>query len=42
VGHLDALFARLGALEVGSAHRLGVVRAGERKDITVTVGERHP
>jgi S1-C subfamily serine protease len=42
VGHLDALFARLGALEVGSAHKLGVVRAGERKDITVTVGERHP
>jgi S1-C subfamily serine protease len=38
--HLDELFGRLGALEVGSAHRLGVVRAGERKDLTVTLGER--
>jgi len=39
--HLDELFGKLGALEVGSAHRLGVVRAGERKDVAVTVGERH-
>jgi len=38
--HLDELFGKLGALEVGSAHRLGVVRAGERKDVAVTVGER--
>ena len=41
VRHLDELFGKLGALEVGSAHRLGVVRAGERKDVAVTVGERH-
>src|SRR2546425_7301795 len=40
VRHLDELFAKLGALEVGSAHRLGVVRAGERKDVAITVGER--
>jgi len=39
--HLDELFGKLGALEVGSAHRLGVVRAGVRKDVAVTVGERH-
>jgi len=39
--HLDELFGKLGAIEVGSAHRLGVVRAGERKDVAVTVGERH-
>jgi S1-C subfamily serine protease len=40
VRHLDQLFGKLGALEVGSAHRLGVVRAGERKDLAITVGER--
>jgi len=40
VRHLDELFGKLGALEVGSAHRLGVVRAGERKDVAITVGER--
>ena len=40
VRNLDELFGKLGALEVGSAHRLGVVRAGERKDVAVTVGER--
>ncbi|HVS07021.1 MAG TPA: trypsin-like peptidase domain-containing protein [Candidatus Dormibacteraeota bacterium] len=40
VRQLDELFDKLGALEVGSAHRLGVVRAGERKDIAITVGER--
>jgi S1-C subfamily serine protease len=40
VRDLDALFGKLGALEVGSAHRLGVVRAGERKDVAITVGER--
>jgi S1-C subfamily serine protease len=40
VRHLDELFGKLGALEVGSAHRLGVVRAGELKDLPVTVGER--
>jgi S1-C subfamily serine protease len=40
VRQLDELFGKLGALEVGSAHRLGVIRAGERKDIAITVGER--
>jgi S1-C subfamily serine protease len=40
VRQLDELFGKLAALEVGSAHRLGVVRAGERKDIAITVGER--
>lgn len=40
VRRLDELFGKLGALEVGSAHRLGVIRAGERKDIAITVGER--
>jgi S1-C subfamily serine protease len=40
VRDLDALFGKLGALEVGSTHRLGVVRAGERKDVAITVGER--
>src|ERR1700674_1677467 len=40
VRQLDELFGKLGALEVGSALRLEVVRAGERKDIALTVGER--
>jgi S1-C subfamily serine protease len=40
VRHLDELFGKLGALEVGSAHRLGLVRAGELKDVDITVGER--
>ena len=40
VRHLDALFGKLGALEVGSSHRFGVVRAGEPKDVPITVGER--
>src|SRR6267378_5856175 len=40
VRHLDDLFGKLGAFDVGSAHRLGVVRAGERKDVPITVGER--
>jgi len=40
VRRLDELFGKLGALEVGSAHRFGVVRAGEPKDIPITVGER--
>lgn len=40
VRHLDELFGKLAALEVGSTHQLGVVRAGERKDLSVTVGER--
>ena len=37
---LDGLYRTLGALEVGSAHRLGVVRAGELEDMSITVGER--
>jgi serine protease DegQ len=40
VGHLDELFGKLRSLDVGSAHRLRVVRAGELEDVTVTVGER--
>jgi S1-C subfamily serine protease len=40
VRHLDDLFGKLGALEVGTTLRLGLVRAGERKDIAVTAGER--
>jgi serine protease DegQ len=40
VRHLDDLFGKLGALDVGSSHRLGVVRAGERQDVAITVGER--
>lgn len=40
VRHLDELFRKLGAFEVGSAHRLGVVRAGELQDVAITVGER--
>src|SRR5438309_820289 len=40
VRHLDELFSKLGTVEVGSAHQLAVVRAGERKDVAVTVGER--
>src|SRR5438132_919897 len=39
--HLDELFGKLGALEVGSAHLLGVVRARDRKEVAATVGERH-
>ena len=42
VRHLDELYGKLGTLEVGSTHRLGVVRAGERRDVSVAVGERHP
>jgi S1-C subfamily serine protease len=40
VQRLDDLFRRLGALDVGSAHRLGVIRAGERRDVAITLGER--
>ena len=40
VRHLDELFAKLRALDVGSVHQFSVVRAGELKDVTVTVGER--
>jgi S1-C subfamily serine protease len=38
-GRLDALFATLRALDVDSTHRFGVVRAGELKEVPVTLGE---
>jgi S1-C subfamily serine protease len=38
--HLNELFTAIRQLEVGSAQTLRVVRAGETKDIKVTVGER--
>ena len=38
-GRLDALFARLRALDVDSTHQFGVVRAGELREIGVTLGE---
>ncbi len=40
VRHLDDLFSALRKLEVGSTHKLKLVRAGELKEIGVTVGER--
>jgi len=38
-GRLDALFVRLRALDVDSMHQFGVVRAGDLKDVPVTLGE---
>ncbi len=38
-GRLDALFAALRALDADSVHQFGVVRAGELKDVPVTLGE---
>jgi S1-C subfamily serine protease len=38
-GRLDALFVTLRALDVDSTHQFGVVRAGELKDVPVTLGE---
>ena len=38
-GRLDALFATLRALDVDSTHPFGVVRAGELKEVAVTLGE---
>ena len=38
-GRLDALFAILRGLDVDSTHRFGVVRAGELRDVAVTLGE---
>lgn len=40
IRHLDDLFAVVRRLEVGSTHKLGVVRAGELKEVDITVGER--
>jgi len=39
VRHLDELFGALSGLEVGSSYRFGVVRAGELKELAVTLGE---
>src|SRR5438445_9316574 len=38
-GRLDALFAVLRAFDVDSTHPFGVVRAGEIKEVAVTLGE---
>lgn len=38
-GRQDALFVRLRALEVDSAHQFGVVREGALREIPVTLGE---
>ena len=40
VRQLDELFGRLRGFDIGSTHRLGVVRAGELKDVSLAVGER--
>src|SRR5437870_7701874 len=40
VRQLDELFGKLRAFDIGSTHRLGVVRAGELKDVSLAVGER--
>ena len=40
VRQLDELFRRLRGFDVGSTHRFGVVRAGEARDVSVSVGER--
>jgi serine protease DegQ len=41
-GRLDGLFATLRALDVDSTHQLGMVRAGELKEVAVTLGEVRP
>jgi S1-C subfamily serine protease len=38
-GRMDALFATLRALDADSTHTFGVIRAGERKEVPVTLGE---
>jgi S1-C subfamily serine protease len=40
IQHLDDLFNAVRGLEVGSTHRLRVVRAGELKELSITPGER--
>ena len=40
VRQLDELFGKLRGLDVGSAHRFEVVRGGDLKEVSVTVGER--
>jgi len=40
VRQLDELFGKLRGFDIGSTHRLGVVRAGELKDVSLAVGER--
>lgn len=39
LGRLDALFATLRALDVDSTHAFGVVRAGDLREVPVTLGE---
>jgi len=38
--HLNQLFQVIRQLEVGSTQTLRIVRAGEARDVSVTVGER--
>jgi S1-C subfamily serine protease len=38
-GRLDALFAVLRSLDVDARHAFGVIRAGELKEVPVTLGE---
>src|SRR3989449_3231870 len=40
VRQLDELFGKLRGFDVGSTHRFGVVRGGELRDVSVSVGER--
>jgi S1-C subfamily serine protease len=40
IAHLDDLFNAVRALEVGTVHRVRVVRAGETKELSITPGER--
>ncbi|HVH65467.1 MAG TPA: trypsin-like peptidase domain-containing protein [Candidatus Acidoferrum sp.] len=42
IRQLDDLFNAVRGLEVGSTHTVGVIRAGEPKDLGVTVAERAP
>lgn len=42
IGGLEGLFSALRKLEVGSTHTLTVVRAGDVRELPVTVGERAP
>jgi S1-C subfamily serine protease len=38
--HLQSLYSALRGLEVGSEHTLKVIRAGESRDLKITLGER--
>jgi hypothetical protein len=37
---LDGLFGTLRALDVDSTHQFGVIRAGELREVSITLGER--